>query len=126
MSPPTFGEIAGKHLYVSPYTRDATLFDMSPEPEPEDDSIQARFERFDEDNPGVYRAIVSLMFEMQEHGVNRWSVKAAFEVLRYQSIRSTGDDFKLPNDYTSRYARKLIAEFPQLDGFLETRELKSK
>jgi hypothetical protein len=102
-----------------------SLFDM-PEPLEDTDSIQARFERFDAENPEVYKTLVILMHEMKMKGIQRWSVKAAFEVLRYQTITTGGDDFKLPNDYTSRYARKLLQEFPQLEGFIEIRELKSQ
>lgn len=34
-------------------------------------------------------------------------------------------EFKLNDHYTSRYVRKLIAEFPQFDGMFELRVLRA-
>jgi len=104
-----------------------------PEPLPlfdteEDNSIQARFERFDAENPQVWERLVELMFEMQDYRnmMHRWSVKAAFEVMRYESLRTNQGDFKLPNDFTSRYARKLLENYPHFEGFIEIRELRTR
>lgn len=92
----------------------------------EENTIQARFEKFDAENPQVWERLTELMWEVHLQGIERWSVKAAFEVMRYESIRTNGQDFKLPNDYTSRYARKLLEHYPHFEGFIETRELKTK
>jgi len=35
------------------------------------------------------------------------------------------DAYKIPNDVTSRLARKLMEREPELDGFFELRELRS-
>lgn len=53
--------------------------------------------------------------------------RAAFEVMRYlATLQSVGEDFKLPNDYTSRFARKAMAEVPELQGFFELRSLRER
>ncbi len=39
------------------------------------------------------------------------------------TLQSVGDDYKLPNDYTSRFSRKAMKEVPELDGFFEVRRL---
>lgn len=36
-----------------------------------------------------------------------------------------GPDFKIDNRFTSRYARKLIAEYPEFADFFELRKLKT-
>jgi hypothetical protein len=51
-----------------------------------------------------------------------------FEVMRWNWFMTTTDpdsDFKLNNNYRSRYARKLMDEYPELDGIFEVRELKA-
>ncbi len=90
------------------------------------ETIQERFERFHAQNPHVYRRLVEICLTMKRRGLRQWGAKAAYEILRFQGILSTnGDAFKLPNSYTSRYARKIMAEVPELDGFFETRELRA-
>lgn len=107
-----------------------TLFDVAPlfVPSPAHLSIGERFEAFHVANPWVYDALVTLAREMVARGRNRVGVKMLFEVLRWEWYRATADpssEFKLNNNYTSRYAR-LIAECePDLVGVFETRELKA-
>lgn len=91
------------------------------------ESIQAKFERFHRENPHVYRRLVEICLAMKRRGLRRWGAKAAYEICRFQGVLSTsGDQFKLPNSYTSRYARKIMAEVPELAGFFETRKLRSQ
>lgn len=91
------------------------------------ESIQAKFERFHRQNPHVYRRLVEICLAMKRRGLRRWGAKAAYEICRFQGILSTsGDAFKLPNSYTSRYARKIMAEVPELADFFETRKLRSQ
>lgn len=89
-------------------------------------SIQERFEAFHEANPRVYAVLVRLAREAVEHGRPRLGMKHLWEVARWQSWTSTeGDPFKLPNDYTSRYSRLIMANEPDLAGYFETRELRA-
>jgi hypothetical protein len=89
-------------------------------------SIQARFEDFDRKHPEVCRRLVRLAFELKERGFKRCGMKFLFERLRWFYWVERGDaDFKLNNDFHSRYARKIMAEFPELQGFFEVRELKA-
>ena len=41
------------------------------------------------------------------------------------SVQTTGDDFKINNDFTAHYARLLMREHPALEGFFETREIRA-
>lgn len=92
----------------------------------EDDGIQARFEAFDRDHPEVYEKIVSLIRQLQRRGFQRYGIKSLFEQVRWHFRVERGDEeFKLNNNYHSRYARKIIREHPDLDGFFELRELKA-
>lgn len=89
-------------------------------------SIDDRFYWFHALNPSVYEALKQLALDAKRRGVKRYGMKALFEVLRYShTLRTLSDDFKLNNDFTSRYARMLMENEPELKGFFEKRELKS-
>ena len=89
-------------------------------------SIQQRFNLFHRENPHVYQAIRTLALSMKRKGHATWSIKAIFEILRWSYAMTTTDqDFKLPNDYHSRYARLVMDQEPELEGFFETRELRA-
>jgi len=91
------------------------------------DSIDANFEAFHTANPWVYDALVTLARDMvQRDGHRTVGMKMLFEVLRWQYTRQTVDpasEFKLNNNYTSRYARHIMENEPDLDGVFETRHL---
>jgi hypothetical protein len=90
-------------------------------------TIQERFESFDQRNPHVFEALKRLSLEMKRRGFTKWSIKAAFEVCRWMAALQTyGDSFKLCNDYHARYARKIMAEVPELANFFELRERRSE
>jgi hypothetical protein len=111
----------------------ATLFDL-----PWDDyrtveapaaTIQERFEQFHQVNPWVYDALVRLAYELQQRGRRRIGVGLLFEVLRWQHAMATTDpssEFKLCNDYASRYARLIVNNHPDLESVFELRRLRTK
>jgi len=89
-------------------------------------SIDEQFKQFHEANPAVYDALRNLALDMRRRGVQHYGTKGLFEVLRWSySLQTQGDEFLLNNNYTSRYARLLMQQEPELAGFFETRELKS-
>lgn len=91
-------------------------------------TLQEKFERFDELNPWVYRQLVRMTLDLVERGRRRIGIGMLFEVMRWNWFMTTTDpdsDFKLNNNYRSRYARKLMDEYPELDGIFEVRELKA-
>lgn len=87
--------------------------------------LAAQFAEFHAANPWVYTRLRALTADLVAHGRTRIGIGMLFEVLRWQTAMATHDahsDFKLNNNYRSRYARLLDAEFP---GVFELRELKS-
>lgn len=85
-------------------------------------TIAERFERFHERNPQVYAALRQMALELRRRGHRQYGIKALFEVLRFNSAMQThGDTFKLNNNYTALYARLLMDQEPELDGFFELR-----
>ena len=79
------------------------------------------FERFHDENPHVYHELVKLCRRAKASGYQRWSVKAAFEVLRWSHMETTGEEWKLNNNYHAAYARLIMDSEPDLEGFFETR-----
>ena len=86
-------------------------------------TIEERFELFHRHNPQVASALKKMAFGLREKGVKRFGMKALFEVLRYQSALTTsGDPYKLNNNFTAFYDRLLMERHPELDGFFLLRE----
>jgi hypothetical protein len=67
-----------------------------------------------------------MALRMKAQGVQRYGMKGLFEVLRWETtLRTTrtGDEpWRLNNDFTCLYARKLVEEVPELAGFFELRQ----
>lgn len=90
-------------------------------------TIQKRFELFHAANPWVYDELLTLCWTMRDRGRRRLGIGMLFEVLRWNWYLQTDDptsEWKLNNNYRSRYARLIIDEHPRLDGFFELRALK--
>ena len=89
-------------------------------------SLQAAFEQFHRDNPLVYETLVRLATEWRGRGYQRCGIGMLWEVMRWEvSMSTTGDEFKLNNNFRSRYVRKLVGEHPEFGEMFEMRELKA-
>lgn len=91
-------------------------------------SIQERFEAFHQLNPWVYDALEELTEEWVRNGHRRIGIGMLFEVLRWQYGRMTVDpasEFKLNNNYRSRYTRLLTEQRPEWADVFETRQLQA-
>ncbi len=101
----------------------ATLFDLA---EQDADTIQSRFLAFHESNPDVFALFVILAEKMRAAGWRRYSAKTIIEQIRWHyDLASGGKDgeWRLNNNFTSRYVRLLIETRPEFAGFFETRTL---
>ena len=89
--------------------------------------IQRRFHEFHTAHPEVLEALITTLREAKnERGYQKWSIGGAYEVVRWTSpIRVNNFAFKLNNNFRSRYARMIVDQCPDLDGFIEMRQLKS-
>lgn len=87
------------------------------------------FRRFHEENPQVYGRLRHLAFRLKAKGVERYGIKALWEVLRYEEHLSTAAPvgcYALNNNYTAHYARLLMAQEDDLVGFFEVRQRRSQ
>lgn len=111
-----------------PPRRDDPLDGTPPTAGPHD-TIQKRFEQFHVLNPDVYRGYVKLAREYRGRGYPTIGIGHLTEVLRWQRRMDTYDpasEFKISNDYRSRYARFIMANEPDLEGFITTRALRTE
>lgn len=81
-----------------------------------------RFQWYDETNPQVYVAFKKFAYELLATR-RRGGAKAIMERVRWETRTMLGNDsFKINNNYTAYYARKLVAEAPRFAGFFNSRE----
>jgi hypothetical protein len=91
-------------------------------------TIQEKFELFHKLNPHVYGAFRDLALQLANRGRSRIGVGMLTEILRWNYMMHTEDpnsDFKISNNYRSRYARLLMRQEPELDGIFCVKELRS-
>ena len=92
-------------------------------------TIQERFERFDRENPMVWKTLVRLAFQAKQAGAKKLGIRTLWEVMRWEIFIKTRDPsgLKLNDHYPSRYVRKLVREYPEEfgDGFFELRTLRA-
>lgn len=92
----------------------------------EGESIQQRFEAFHASNPWVYQAFCQITDDWIARGKGRIGIGMLTEILRWQYGRQTrGDDFKINNNFRSRYVRLMVAEHPEYAEVFQTRELRA-
>ena len=91
------------------------------------DTIQRRFEKFHAENPEVYRMLVNLARKVKAAGREKYGIKSLFEQIRWHytfNPKPEGvEEFKLSNDYTSRYSRLIMEREPDLVGFFNLRPI---
>lgn len=87
------------------------------------------FQDFHEKHPEVYDHLVGLARGAIARGRKKIGMKQLFEVLRWErfmkGMPAEGQDFKMNNNYTSRYARLIMSKEPDLVGVFNTRELRT-
>lgn len=89
-------------------------------------TIEERFVAFHARHPEVYAALVRLALDAKAAGRRKLGIRTLWERLRWEMHVEKGDnDFALNDHFTSRYVRKLTAEYPDLTGFFETRGLRA-
>ncbi len=88
-------------------------------------TIDERFAHFHAANPHVLDEMLELARARLDRGETRIGAKALYEELRQSlRVRKFGE-WKLNNDFTATYARKLIEAEPRLEGMIELRRRKS-
>ena len=93
----------------------------------EESSLDRRFREFNAAHPDVFVKLVEYA-RIVRRTKRKCSVKLLWERLRWYYVieRDENEEFKLNNNYHSRYARLLMETYPEeFEGFFDTRELRS-
>lgn len=85
-----------------------------------------KFLLFHAQNPHVLDRLIGLAHELCAAGQTRLSIQMLFEVLRYETaLQTSGDQFKLNNNYSSYYVRLIQGVDPAIGDLFETRAMKA-
>lgn len=88
------------------------------------DRLAAKALEYHAANPRVYDLFESFTIELVCAGRRHYSAKAIFERIRWHyDVETTGDEFKLNNNYPAYYARWFMDRHPEHEGFFHTRRL---
>jgi hypothetical protein len=94
--------------------------------ESRDDRVERAFRVYHAAHHWVAARLLSIVRRYQAVGRRR-GVKFFFEVLRHERLMDSTDEsgFKLNNNFSSRYAREIEREHPDLRGFFRKRRLRA-
>lgn len=89
-------------------------------------TIEEKALSFHRSHPEVYSELVRLCREAKARGRRKLGIGLLWERMRWTFyIEQDEDDFKLNNNFRSRYARWIMEREPDLDGIFDTRELQT-
>jgi len=85
---------------------------------------QSRQERFHALNPGVYHLFKRFTLEAIAKGRDHFSAGLVLGRIRwYSAIETTGEPWKINENFAAYYARQFMRDFPEHAGFFRTRIL---
>lgn len=91
-------------------------------------SIDQHFRDFHDDNPQVYTELVTMARQMKARGYTCIGVELLVAAYRWNRMLRTEADaynFKINNNFTSRYARLIMDQEEDLAGFFKIRTLRT-
>jgi hypothetical protein len=88
--------------------------------------LLAKFKQFHEDNPQIYEAFKRFSYEIKNRGFTHYSHWAVANRVRWEfDTRIEGNHtFKLSNDFITVYARLLVWNHPEFEGFFTLKQCK--
>jgi hypothetical protein len=92
--------------------------------DPMSDDLIKSFQAFDAENPRVYDLFVRFAHEARNAGYQHFSAHGILHRIRWETGVVTRDataDWKVNNNYSAFYARKLVADDPRFKGFFRNR-----
>jgi hypothetical protein len=93
---------------------------------PPGQTIEEAFYVFHAANPQVYAELVRLARQARRRGVQYVGINMLLEVTRWNfSLRTSGDEFKLNNNWAPYYSRLIMLQEPDLEGIFHTRRLRA-
>lgn len=81
------------------------------------------FRQYHSENPKIYQEFEKIAFQLIRRGYKRLSSKFICEIVRYNSMISGNDGFKINNSYTADYARLFEMTNKEYFGYFSKRLL---
>lgn len=90
-----------------------------------DPRLLRRFAAYHAENPDVYAEFKAFAARIKATGRQKYSAWVIIQAIRWtRDVQTTGDVFKVNNDFIAIYARLLMVQHPEYRGFLELRAMK--
>lgn len=90
-----------------------------------DPRLVDRFVKFHEENPFVWQKFQEYAFKIKKTGKKKYSGWTIVNAIRWHfDLRTSGDSFKINNDFIALYVRLLINQYPEFERFFEQRKMK--
>lgn len=86
--------------------------------------MKRSFKLYHAENPKIYEAFRRLAFQLVDRGYNRIGARQILEVIRWETMVSGNDQYKINNNYSADYARLFEKDHPQFVGIFMKRLLK--
>jgi hypothetical protein len=82
------------------------------------DEIFNQFEKYHRQNPQVWVTFCYFTEQMRKK-VAHYSARGVFDRIRWESITTTDEEIKIPNNFSPYYARMYLVTHPEAEGFFK-------
>lgn len=88
--------------------------------------LDRKFADYDRENPQVYALFKKFAILIRKSGRSSYGAKSIMERIRWEmDLKNELYSFKINNNFTSRYVRKLILDDNSFGAFFQTRRIRS-
>lgn len=88
-------------------------------------TLKEKFDAWDSANPQVYNLFCKFTLQAAKAGHNRLSAWMIVNRIRWETaVVTSGNDYKVSNDFIAFYARKFMEDYPEYEGFFATKNMK--
>lgn len=84
------------------------------------------FKVYHAENLHIYAAFKSYAFQLIAAGAQQLSAYLIFERMRFESLISGNDGYKLNNNYRPYYARLFMQDYPEYEGIFTIRSTQAE
>lgn len=90
-------------------------------------SIDTAFKKFHKDNPKVYQMFKEQVYRAIRNGREKFSANAIINWIRWEVALKvkTDEEYKINNNFSSRYARLFVKDHPEHEHMFNFRDLRS-
>ena len=89
-----------------------------------EDSVKRKWWLWHKKNPHVYELFKKFTLIAIDRGHKQMSAWLIVNRIRWEpSVETSGNDFKISNDFIAYYARLFMHDYPQYEGFFRTKRL---